>query len=279
MIDVSVVVPVGPSIDHLDEQLLALANQETDRSYEVIVVDNVPAGRQFELPDERFRVVHAPERQTAGYARNVGASHALADVILFCDADDLVSNRWVEAMFRAGIDLDVFGGPIDERSLDPLPATETTERRLHLPTDFPLMPRFSGGNIGLRAEAFATLGGWDDAYRAAEDVDVSWRAQLAGLKVAFAPDALVYVRRRATARDAFSQGLGWGFAQPRLLRRYQHHGLRRPPLSDAVIDWMKLLMYVPAAAASRRLRRNWAALLGVRLGRVMGSLRWQRLLL
>lgn len=67
MISASVVIPVGPRIDHLNEQLHALACQETALAFEVVVVDNMPEGRDIDVPDDRFRVVHAPERPNIAY--------------------------------------------------------------------------------------------------------------------------------------------------------------------------------------------------------------------
>lgn len=279
MISASVVIPVGPRIDHLNEQLHALACQETALAFEVVVVDNMPEGRDIDVPDDRFRVVHAPERPNIAYAWNVGVGQASASLILFCDADDIVSSGWVDAMSCAGFHFDVFGGPIDDRPLDALLAAKSLGHRLYLPNDLGPMPWFISANIGLTSEAFRKLGGWDDTYRAAEDIDLCWRAQLAGLKLGFVPDALVDYRPRVSAREAFSQGWSWGFAEPRLFGRYRSHGMWRPRLRDAALDYAKLTLSVPLLVLSRRLRRDWARLLGLRLGRAMGSIRWKQLLL
>jgi len=275
--EISVVVPVGSQCAYLGEQLYALATQKTAASYEVLVVDNHPRVRQFDLPDGRFRVMHEPVVAGAAHARNVGAFRSGGDVILFCDADDVVAPGWIGGMSRAAArGLDVFGGPIDDVALDPLKQRGPT---LPLPRDLDLMPWAIGANIGMRSSAFARLGGWNEAFRAGEEIDLCWRAQLLGLEFGEAPDALVHYRPRASARPALFQGLSWGVAAPRLLVEYGEHGLRRPSLPNATRDWGRLLLAFPWLLVSPRARRDAARLVGLRVGRMLGSLRWRRLLL
>ena len=57
------------------------------------------AGRTFVRgPRPLLRVVDASARRGAAYARNQGARHAAGDILAFCDADDIVSPGWLEAI-------------------------------------------------------------------------------------------------------------------------------------------------------------------------------------
>ena len=67
-------------------------------------------------------------------------------------------------------------------------------------------------NLAIWADVLWELGGWSSENEAGgEDTELSWRAQLAGLRLGFAPDAVVYYRYRPglwqTARQAYGIGV------------------------------------------------------------------------
>ena len=115
--EVSVIVPMRNSADHVLEQVAALANQSAGEvDFEVIWVDNGSSDDTLQLVsdsirgDDRMRVVSAPEIRTSYFARNQGVAAAKADLVLFCDADDVVDKHWIQSMVAALSDLDVVGG-------------------------------------------------------------------------------------------------------------------------------------------------------------------------
>lgn len=276
---VSVIIPVGANTAHLTDQVDALARQVTTLEFEVILVDNSVEPRVLAGPDSRFRTVHASERLTPGYARNAGAKAANGDVLLFCDADDVVSDAWLESMALATRRADLVGGPVDERRLDAGPRASWASAYVKLPRDLDAMPWFIGANLGIRATAHAALDGWEEEWHASEEIDLCWRAQMAGLTLADVPEALVYYRPRVGPGAAFKQGWTWGYAAPGLLHRFPRGVVRRPPLARALRDWLVLGSFAPLALVSHGFRRDWARLLGLRAGRLVGTVHWRRVLL
>ncbi len=116
---VSVIVPMRNAAEHVLEQVTALANQTAPGiDFEVIWVDNGSSDGTLQLVtesirnDNRMRVVSAPEVQSSYFARNRGVALAEADVLLFCDADDVVDVHWVQSMASALAELDVVGGAL-----------------------------------------------------------------------------------------------------------------------------------------------------------------------
>ena len=105
--EISVIIPAFNAERFLPLQLEALDAQSGAPSYEV-VVDNASTdgtasvvhrlAREVSYP---LRLVSAPEHQGPGFARNVGAAHAHADLLMFADADDVVSRWWVRNGARA----------------------------------------------------------------------------------------------------------------------------------------------------------------------------------
>ena len=100
---VSVVVALYNGADTIEAQLDALTLQSAT-GFEVIVADNgsTDLGPKIVIAHTvGAHLVDASNIRGQGHARNVGASVANGDLLLFCDQDDIVSPEWVEAMRAA----------------------------------------------------------------------------------------------------------------------------------------------------------------------------------
>ena len=103
----SVVIPCYNAAATIGEQLEALARQEWDGDWEVVVSDNgstdgsqdVVHGFKDRLPE--LRLVDSSATRGASYARNVGIEQARGDWILTCDDDDVAADNYVAAMAEA----------------------------------------------------------------------------------------------------------------------------------------------------------------------------------
>ena len=121
---ITVVVPVRDAMPWLPAQLEALAAQEGDLEWEVVVADNgstdssVEVAREWSARNPRFRVVDASARLGPGAARNIGVDAARGTLLAFCDADDLVSPGWLAGMAAALERADVVAGVFDFCSLN-----------------------------------------------------------------------------------------------------------------------------------------------------------------
>ncbi len=194
--------------EHVLEQVTALANQSAvGIDFEVIWVDNGSTDGTAELVtksirgDQRMQVVSAPEVRSSYFARNRGAALAQADLLLFCDADDVADERWVQSMATALKDMDVVGGSLMLDSDTPAMTAGVF---------FGFLPAAPTANLGFRRDAFAELGGFNAEIPSGDDIAMCWRAQLQGFRFGFAPDAVVLHRRRPTewtrAQRIWAQG-------------------------------------------------------------------------
>ncbi|NYI07595.1 glycosyltransferase family 2 protein [Allostreptomyces psammosilenae] len=278
----SVVVPARDAAATLGRQLDALARQRYAGPWEVIVVDNgsrdatpaVVAARLPHMPG--LRLVRAPGPPGVNRARNTGCRHARGELFLFCDADDVVTPGWIDAMARALRHAPAVGGALERVSLNgPVAlAARPPKPRAELSRTFDFLPYPLGANCGVRAELWARLGGFDESYTyGCDDVEFFWRAQLAGDALGFAPDAVVHYQLRPTLRGAVRQSYRYGRSHPVLYRAFRAAGMPASPPRTVRAEWWWLLSHAadPLRAAERR--AAWLARAALRCGRLVGSLR------
>lgn len=276
----SVVIPVHDAADTLDECLSALAEQEFERPWEVVIADNgsqdasaeIAQSYRDRLPD--LRVVDASGRRGVNHARNIGAGASRGEWIALTDADDVVAPGWLAALADSTAHADLITGSFDEASLNDArsrawrPPRGTPEQMR--PLDF--LPFAVGSNCALRRELFEKLGGWDESYAAGgDDVEFSWRAQLAGHRLYYQPAALVRTRYRTRLRDLARQSYGRGYAEARLYRDFRHHGAQREAYASALRGWLGVVLRLPWLLHPIR-RGAWLRLAAARVGRLHGSL-------
>jgi GT2 family glycosyltransferase len=275
----TVLIAVRDGADVIAAQLEALAAQEFDGDWEVVVADNgsvdntvaVVKGFDDRLPG--LRVVDAAGRPGQAYAINEGARAALGRSILLLDADDLVAPGYVAAMAEALEDSVFVASRLDCESLNaPWLWTSRPPTQVDgVGAPFSFLPSAAGCSLGIRRAIFSEVGGFDDTIMLGTDVDLCWRVQLDGHPLQFVPDAVVAYRYRDTLRGIFAQARTYGTAGPALYRRYAARGMPRR-------SWRTALRFHAGALARlvrARSRSDLAAcvfLFGFRYGLIAGSI-------
>jgi GT2 family glycosyltransferase len=200
--------------------LLALDARPGD---ELILADN--SGNA--VAREGVAVVSATGERSPAHARNVGASRARAEWILFLDADCRAPAGLLDAYFGAPVADDV-GALAGE--VVPLPGGDSLASRYGSARSFlsqqthlshPYRPRAVAANLLVRRVAFEQIGGFYEGVRAAEDTDFSWRLQEAGWKLELRRRAQVEHRYRATVGELRRQWRGYAAGRAWLARRYE----------------------------------------------------------
>jgi GT2 family glycosyltransferase len=269
---ISVVVPVRNGMPWLEHQLRALSAQDVPVEWEVVVADNGSDDgtrscvERWSERDPRIHLVDASARRGAAAARNIGVRSAHGSLLAFCDADDVVRPDWVNSMWRALADADLVAGVFDfgalEGSPNALPVPAATRQLGFLP--FAL-----SANLAASREVFDAVHGFDEGLSPEEDVDLCWRLQLAGYRLAVATDAVVEKRERPTGMATFRAAWAYGRCGPRLYTRYRAEGMERD-LRGAAKSWAWLAATLPLLVQRSR-RRQWVRTFAVRSGRLAAS--------
>lgn len=264
---ISVVVPVGSVDDDLEEQLTALATQDFDRPWELVLSVNrsgVATSPRVTSPPlhplAALRVIDSSAVRGAAHARNAGAAAATAPQLAFCDADDRVEPDWLGEIVAALDTSPVVGGHLDEEQLSP-PGQE----RWRPPATPGELPSYLGhrypvsANMGARRSAFEKVGGFPEGLTRCEDIAFGWALVDAGVELTYAPHAVVHYRHRPGLWTMIRQHHYYGIGMTEVIERQGLPGGEAPAgmlaaNRQAVTRRSALHLLRRAAIASGRVR-------------------------
>lgn len=174
----SVIVPayneerlIGRCLESIDAALADTLGPGS--SAEVIVVDNNSTDRTAERAKRAGATVCFEPINQIARARNSGAADANGEWLMFVDADSLVSPGLV-ADILAVIDDGNAAGCGSTMKMDDLPAWARFS--LWLWTRVSIVFRWAAGALFVcRADAFRDIGGFNEAFYVAEEIDLSRR--------------------------------------------------------------------------------------------------------
>ncbi|MCH8541423.1 MAG: glycosyltransferase [Opitutales bacterium] len=246
----SVIIPCRNAAATLKATLEALLAQTFRGVFEVIIVNNhsqdetVAMAQRFQQKFPHCTIVDALQQQGAGYARNVGVSFAKADLVLFCDADDIPDIRWVASMTAALGTSELIGGRTEWKRLNHHQHPFALEAEGKLDVHYMgvnRIPCVGAGNLGIQRKTFERLGGFDPELPVHEDCDLCLRAHECGISVKQCPEAIMHVRARAGLLATYRQGCSWGYWSGLLFAKHAKL-LGRRSTFKALLGWPWLLL-------------------------------------
>lgn len=281
---VSVVIAALNVRSVIDVQLTALARQDHDGAFEVLVADNGSTDgleehlRRHPLREAlRLRWVDASSVRGVSHARNVGVAHSAGDFVAFCDADDRVHLDWLRHLTAAAVRADAVAGALDggplssERAVRWRPLADVTVQPTSANARFPWG---GGGNMGIWREVFDEVGGWDTTYGyALEDMEFSWRLRLQGYSLGWEPRAIVDYRLRDDLRSLCHQSFAYGRGEVQLYRDHRATCMTGRPVPYLILLMVLLAIRNPLlpTTITRLPRGQWLWHLSSMLGRIRGS--------
>lgn len=276
----SVVIPCLNEESSIGHQLAAIARQQWDQPWEVVVADNgstdgtraVVFGFSDRIPN--LRVVDASDRAGQPHALNVGAAEAAGGSVAFCDADDEVGDGWLAAM-GAALETHLFvAGSFEMKKLNPhgLMNRHPQENGIGNLRNPPYLRHAGSGNMGIRRSLFRAVGGFDETMPYLFDTDFCFKVQLSGVNLELAPGAVLHVRRPERFGDIFRKAGNYANYHAFLYKRYRQLGMPRIFFWQGVRSWKNLIRRATRIRNRQSLAR-WLWGFGWRVGWFRGCLR------
>jgi GT2 family glycosyltransferase len=283
----SIIIPNWNGRQHLEVCLGALRRQ-TYKDYEVILVDNGSTDGSQTYVREAFPEVGLIElNENRGFtgACNAGYAASLGEFVCLLNNDTEADARWLEVIVdafgrhsRAGAVAskmllfdrrDHFHSAGDYYRIDGIPGNRGVwqEDRGQFDREEPVFSA-CGGAAAYRRSMIEETGFLDDAFFfSCEDIDLSWRAHLAGWYVVYAPTAIVYHKLKASGGSGATGGFydGRNFLYV-IWKNYPAELLRRHAGEILAAQWRisrEALRAWRGPAARARLRGQLAGLLGI----------------
>jgi glycosyltransferase involved in cell wall biosynthesis len=283
---VSVVVPCYNAETTLSDTLSAIASQQWDEPWEVVVADNRSTDGSRRIAESfrdriaHLRIISANEGQGTPFAINGGVREARGQSVIFCDADDVPAAGWLAAMGGALDQYEFVACRMDVSSLNPVDQfgerTGGQTSGLMQISYPPYLPHAGGSTLGIRRQVFIELGGYDPVFVYLHETDFCFRVQLAGHELHFVPDAVLAVRLRRGRASTFKQAFRWAEYNILLSKRYKAFG--PPPKQRWIRLWRDTVRAATRLPRWRRssqveqIRTLWQ--LGSQLGKIKGVIKY-----
>ncbi|MEO5361849.1 MAG: glycosyltransferase [Nitrospirota bacterium] len=167
-------------------------------TYEVIVIDDGSKDKTGEIASGYPIRYYRKENGGPASARNMGVREAAAEIILFTDADCVVTGSWIEEMLRPFEDPEVSAVKgayrTNQRQLTARFAQVEFEERFAMLRNAPSIDMIDTYAAAFRKAVFNSAGGFDESFPVAnnEDTDLSYKLSAAGHKMVFNGSAIVY---------------------------------------------------------------------------------------
>lgn len=243
----SLIVPVYNRPNEVDELLESLSHQ-TEKDFEVVIVEDgssIPCKEVVEKYTATLPHLSYFTKNNSGPSgtRNYAAERAKGDYLIFLDSDCVLPEGYIAAVSK---ELEAsgavcFGGP-DKANASFTPTQKAINYAM---TSFFTTGGIRGGkkkldkfyprsfNMGIRADVFHAIHGFNTALRFGEDIDFSTRVIKGGYKTRLFPTAWVWHKRRTDFRKFFKQVCNSGIARITLYLLYP--------------DTLKVVHLLPAA--------------------------------
>ena len=197
------------AVDYPDFEIIAVNDGSRDATAAVLeaLAQHIP----------NLRVVHLAQNQGKATALNAGAMLAKHELVVCIDGDALLDPhalRWIARNFRRQDVGGITGNPRIRNRTSILGRLQVGEFSAivglikRAQATYGRLFTVSGVICAFRKRALADAGWWSNRT-ITDDIDITWRVQLAGWRVTYEPNAIVWILMPETLRGLWKQRLRW----------------------------------------------------------------------
>ncbi|MEM0140197.1 MAG: glycosyltransferase [Ferroplasma sp.] len=207
-VGISVVVTVLNEEKNIRDLLVSLVSQE--QPMEIIIIDALSTDKTMGIIEEYASkycfVRYARKQSSRGAGRNLGVSMAQYDYVAFIDGDGVAGDNWLKNLRQFAGKYDVVAGAVHNTGRNKF----SLERLKLFYKGFEVT--YPSANLMYSVNLFNNIGGFDEYFVTAEDIDLNIRAVKADARTAFCPNCIVYSKVKdnsaAFRRQAYWNGYG-----------------------------------------------------------------------
>lgn len=214
---VSIICTVKNEGKNIGNLLDSLVIQE--EPFEVIIVDAASTDNTRDIVKEYmkkhkniFLEIYAAQR---GASRNWGISQARGEYMAFIDGDCIANPFWLTYFRESLKKYDVVGGRTITMGYEAF--VELTRVELYFKGQDVTMPSC---NLIYKKKVLDKIGGFDNKFVTAEDIDLNVRAVKNGFKMGYDDRAVVYALARSTMVGFFKQAFWNGLGRKQLAMKH-----------------------------------------------------------
>ena len=220
---VTILIPCHNEEAEAEETLTALANLDYP-NYDIIAINDGSTDRTAEILDglaariPRLHVAHLAQNQGKSTAMNIGAHLARSEILVGTDGDALLDRHsltWFVSRLQSDRRIGgVTGNPRIRNRATLLGQLQVGEYSSivglikRAQSVYGWIFTVSGVMCAFRRRALHEIGFWSPTTLT-DDVEVSWRMQLAGWRIAYEPKALCWILMPETLKGLWRQRLRW----------------------------------------------------------------------
>ena len=186
---------------------------------EIVIVDAYSGDRTRDIARsfaERYDFIRVyAEGGTRAAGRNYGVGKSEGAHVAFIDGDCIASPFWLRHLRQGASKGSIVAGKTVQIGYRPFEDLERLEL-YHRGYDI----TFPSCNLAYERGLFLRIGGFDEWFMTAEDIDLNLRAVEAGATIAHAPEAIVYHRTRGSYFDFLKQAFWNGAGRKQLTLKH-----------------------------------------------------------
>ncbi len=202
--EVSIIVPAFNAGEDLEKNLPALKRETVRVAAEILVVDDGSEDDTARIARDLDAFVLSQPNRGPAAARNLGARHARAPILVFLDADCTPTPGWLDQLLAPLADPEI--AAVKAAYLTHQSSWTARLAQIEFGERYDLLRRaeridmVDSFSMAIRKAVFDAVLGFDESFPVAdnEDVDLSYRLVARGHRLAFADKARVYHRHPAT---------------------------------------------------------------------------------